>query len=67
MQVTKLCSKKIDQGLSKIYQRYLLGMLKDSTLKKHQLTPLPNISKDTVQQLNTMWKFDDYMWHILCI
>lgn len=55
------CSKKIDQGLSKIYQRYLLGMLKDSTLKKHQLTPLPNISKDTVQQLNTMWKFDDYI------
>ncbi len=41
------CSKKINRGASKIYQKYLLGMLKNSTLKNisYNLLPIFALSK----------------------
>lgn len=55
------CSKKINRGMSKLYQKYLLGMLKSSTLKKHQLQPIANICPLKVKSIKTMWQFDDYV------
>jgi predicted alpha/beta-fold hydrolase len=52
------CSKRINQGFSKVYQKYLVDMLKNSTQLK-----LDNhlLSSPTVMQLNdikTIWQFD---------
>ncbi|MGJ8692009.1 MAG: hydrolase [Thalassotalea sp.] len=55
------CSKKINRGVSKIYQQYLVGMLKDSTLIKHQVMPNANICPLKIKAIKTMWQFDDYV------
>ena len=55
------CSQQINTGSSKIYQKYLLDMLKDSTLLKHQANLLPNHCPAKVKSVTTMWQFDDYV------
>jgi hypothetical protein len=54
---------RINQGFSRIYQRYLLGRLKGTMrrkLKKHQPFPLP-LSTADIQQLRTIRQFDDLL------
>jgi len=53
------CSKKINKGSSKIYQKYLLDMLKYVTEEKIKLGLITHISLAELKQLKTMWDFDD--------
>ena len=53
------CSKKINRGVSKVYQQYLLGMLKDSTLIKHSVLPSDDTCPEKIKKIKTMWQFDD--------
>lgn len=53
------CSQRINRGASKIYQRYLINMLKQSTLKKIQMKLLPQFAKEEVLALKTIYDFDN--------
>lgn len=56
------CAKRINTGSSKLYQRYLLGRLKRSTLLKlTQFTdfPLP-LTPQQVQDFSSIEQFDEY-------
>lgn len=55
------CSKRINKGLSKIYQKYLIDMLKASTQEKIELNLLKNISAKKLHSINTMWDFDEHV------
>ena len=52
---------RINQGFSKVYQRYLLGRLKATMQRKlaaHDNFPLP-VNEDDIQQLQSIRQFDD--------
>lgn len=53
------CSTKINKGLSKIYQKYLMDMLKSTTEEKIKLGLITHISSNELKQLKTLWDFDD--------
>ena len=56
------CAKRINSGSSKLYQRYLLGRLKRSTLLKLQQFadfPLP-LTPQQVQGFSSIEQFDEY-------
>lgn len=56
------CAKRINSGASKLYQRYLLGRLKRSTLAKLQQFsefPLP-LTPQQVQGFSSIEQFDEY-------
>lgn len=56
------CSERIQQGFSKVYQRYLLGSMKRNLSRK--ITALPDampITHDDVEQLDTLWLFDEFV------
>ncbi len=52
------CSARINQGMSKIYQKYLIDMLKAATKTKIDQQLLPAISHKALKQIKTMWQFD---------
>jgi len=52
------CSKRISLGVSKIYQKYLVDMLKASTLKKIEQQLLPNICPNTLSKVIKLRDFD---------
>jgi predicted alpha/beta-fold hydrolase len=52
------CSNRINQGLSKIYQRYLVDMLRDSTAKKIQHKLIDFINRQQLNKIKTMYEFD---------
>ncbi len=54
------CSKRINVGLSKIYQKYLLDMLKHSAREKIKRQLVTHIESSTLEQINTMWDFDHH-------
>lgn len=56
------CAKRINTGSSKLYQRYLLGRLKHSTLRKLEQFadfPLP-LTAQQVQRFSSIEQFDEY-------
>ena len=54
------CSKKIEQGFSRVYRRYLLGSLKSNALKKKDsLRDALGISTQAIKGLRTLYGFDD--------
>ncbi|WP_284295525.1 hydrolase [Thalassotalea loyana] len=55
------CSKRISQGFSKVYENYLLNMLKQSTVAKMQAKKLPELCSEKVNALRSIWQFDDYV------
>jgi len=55
------CSKRIGRGFSKVYQNYLVNMLKASTLQKINLNLLPQLCSQKLKQIKTIWEFDDYV------
>ncbi len=55
------CSHRINQGFSKIYQKYLMDMLKASTQDKIQQKFMPQLCTNKLAQLNTIYEFDDYV------
>ncbi|PSU33124.1 hydrolase [Photobacterium lutimaris] len=56
------CSERIQQGFSKVYQQYLLGSMKRNLSRK--ITALPDampITHEDVEQLETLWQFDEFV------
>lgn len=55
------CSTRINQGFSKLYQKYLLKMLKDSTRKKITTNIINNINITQLSNIHTIFDFDEYV------
>ncbi|QBY04010.1 hydrolase [Thalassotalea sp. HSM 43] len=53
------CSQRISQGFSRIYQKYLVDMLKDSTQQKMDLGLIDHIEKSELSAIRELWQFDD--------
>lgn len=53
------CSARINQGFSRLYQKYLLQMLKDSTLEKIATKIINNIKTTQLDTINTIYDFDE--------
>ena len=57
-----LASKKINSGLSKCYQKYLLKNLNELLEKKyetHDIESLIGLKKEDVKNISTLWEFDE--------
>ena len=52
------CSRRINQGFSKIYQKYLVDMLASSTREKMQQRLITNICAQKLENAKTMYQFD---------
>ncbi|WNC68976.1 hydrolase [Thalassotalea nanhaiensis] len=52
------CSSQIDQGFSKVYQKYLVDMLKDSTTEKISLKLISHIELAELDKIKTLYDFD---------
>ena len=52
------CSSQIDQGFSKVYQKYLVDMLKDSTTEKINLKLISHIELAELDKIKTLYDFD---------
>ena len=55
------CSTRINQGFSRLYQKYLLQMLKDSTLKKITAKIINNIKEKQLAAIKTIYDFDEHI------
>jgi len=55
------CSIRINQGFSRLYQKYLLQMLKDSTLEKIATKVINNIKTKQLNKINTIHDFDEHV------
>ncbi|MBL4910837.1 MAG: hydrolase [Alteromonadaceae bacterium] len=55
------CSTRINSGFSKIYQQYLVDMLKASTQEKIALKLIPQLCTNKLARIKTIWGFDDYV------
>ena len=55
------CSTRINQGFSRLYQRYLLQMLKKSTLVKIDTKVIQTIENTKVNSIKTIYDFDEHV------
>ena len=58
------CCRRIMQGSSRIYQRYLLGRLRRSLARKWRQTDLSayvKASKAQIMSVTNLWQFDDWV------
>jgi predicted alpha/beta-fold hydrolase len=53
------CSTRINQGFSRLYQKYLLKMLKSSTLEKIYAKTINNIKVKQLNSIKTIHDFDE--------
>ena len=53
------CSERINRGFSRLYQKYLLQMLKDSTLKKVANKVIKHVKPAQLENIKTIFDFDD--------
>ncbi|CCN72076.1 putative hydrolase [Vibrio nigripulchritudo ATCC 27043] len=54
------CSRRINQGFSKVYQDYLLGSLKDNAIAKLPLVQkVMPLTESEINKISTMFEFDD--------
>jgi len=53
------CSARINQGFSRLYQKYLLQMLKDSTLEKITTKLIDHIKEKQLATIKTIHDFDE--------
>jgi predicted alpha/beta-fold hydrolase len=53
------CSTRINQGFSRLYQKYLLQMLKDSTLEKISTKIINHIKPAQLEEISTIFDFDE--------
>jgi len=53
------CSTRINQGLSRIYQKYLLQMLKDSAFEKIAYKLIDHIKPKQLESIKTIFDFDE--------
>ena len=57
-----LCAQRLNQGFSRLYQRYLIGHLKQKLYNKasrFDFEQLIGLNKRGIKQLKTFWQFDD--------
>ena len=52
------CCDRINQGFSRVYQKYLVDMLKNSTLEKMKINLLTNIDKSKLLTIRSIRDFD---------
>jgi predicted alpha/beta-fold hydrolase len=52
-------SKRINQGFSKVYQRYLVDMLKQSAQQKVEQFKLSHFDLHEISKANSIWQFDE--------
>ncbi|MFD2165414.1 hydrolase [Thalassotalea euphylliae] len=52
------CSHRIGKGSSKIYQKYLVDMLKEATFEKIEQSLLPDICPQKLADVTKLWDFD---------
>ncbi|MCJ8319705.1 MAG: hydrolase [Colwellia sp.] len=52
------CSQRINKGFSKVYQKYLVKMLKDSTRLKIKSQLITGICPEKLNKIKTIWDFD---------
>ena len=55
------CSQRINRGFSRIYQKYLLDMLRNSTKEKLTLKLLNHLDDKQLNNIKTIWEFDDHV------
>ena len=55
------CSQRINRGFSKIYQKYLVDMLKKNALKKVKRGLVTHINERRIRSIRTMWEFDEHV------
>ncbi len=55
------CSARINKGFSRVYQKYLVDMLRNSTKEKLALELLDNLEHQQLDKIKTIWEFDDYV------
>lgn len=53
------CTAKMNTGSSKVYQNYLLSMIKESIEEKIELNLITHISLDELKQISTIREFDE--------
>ena len=53
------CAKRINRGFSRVYQKYLVDMLKQSTLKKINLDLIQSIDEDSLLNIRSIRDFDE--------
>ncbi|WP_448549593.1 hydrolase [Thalassotalea fusca] len=53
------CSDRINRGFSKIYQKYLVDMLKTSALEKIERGLVSHVSQRDIHDIRTMREFDE--------
>lgn len=53
------CANRINNGFSRIYQKYLLDMLKKSTMKKIHINLLQSIDEKSLQNIHSIRDFDE--------
>jgi predicted alpha/beta-fold hydrolase len=52
------CSDRINRGFSRVYQKYLVDMLRTSTIKKIKLNLLKNIDQNSLLAIRSIRDFD---------
>ena len=52
------CSQRIGRGFSRIYQKYLVDMLIQTTLEKIALKQLPELCPNQISHIKKIWDFD---------
>lgn len=55
------CSARVNVGFSKVYQKYLVDMLRNSMLEKVALNLLPNVEAKRLNKIKTILAFDEYV------
>jgi len=53
------CSIRIGQGFSKVYQKYLVDLLKEVTFEKISMNLLPQICPNQLKKITKLWDFDE--------
>ncbi|WP_394175706.1 hydrolase [Thalassotalea litorea] len=52
------CAQQINKGFSKVYQKYLVDMLKDSTSEKVAMKLIKHIDHDELKAITSLYDFD---------
>ncbi|WP_068544314.1 hydrolase [Thalassotalea crassostreae] len=52
------CAERINRGFSKVYQKYLVDMLKDSTSEKIKLGLVNHLTLNELEGIKTLYDFD---------
>lgn len=53
------CAQQINKGFSKVYQKYLVDMLKDSTSEKVSMQLIQHIDHEELKAITSLYDFDE--------